>query len=202
MIVHRVISLLAVLLSSILGIGGSHWGGWEDLLDLQTELHPDKRPPPVYVAQSTEIHGRGVFASEDLPAGTTVSVAWFDFVYKPGKNRTADSYAADLGDIFVNGGGGSVVGGEDVVFTEHRAFLPQGNDLPLEGLSRSGLASDVAAMVVSANGESATMQVRWTSRRGSFSNAWMMQNIATLAMALLRTLCFVDKYWPLRLLVS
>jgi hypothetical protein len=102
-------SMVAVssLFCTTLSEASSHAFGesWGDLLALQASLHPHGVTPRVYVAQASEIHGRGVFASEDLPAGATVAVAWFDFVFTPGGNRTAASYDGDLGDTFVNGGG-------------------------------------------------------------------------------------------------
>jgi hypothetical protein len=153
---------------------------WDDILALQASLHPDGRAPPVYVASKSDIHGRGVFASEDLPAGTTVAVAWFDFVFTPGVNRTAGSYDGDVGDMFVNGGvdggGGGLGGGkseakkekaggddekpeEDAVFIEHIGYLPQGNDLHLEDLPVSGLPLRDDTVSVNADGLSAKMKV-------------------------------------------
>jgi hypothetical protein len=134
---------------------------WDDILALQASLHPDGRTPPAYVGYS-EIHMRGVFASEDLPAGTTVAVAWFDFVFTPGVNRTAVSYDGHIGDPFVNGGvdgGVDSRGDDDLVFSEHIGYLPQGNDLPLEDLPDSGLLLGDTTVSVNADGLSAKMKV-------------------------------------------
>jgi SET domain-containing protein len=67
-------------------------------------LSHDKRTVKNYVeTRPSKVHGNGVFATEDIPAYTVVTMYPADFVYKPLPDGTADASGEDFQDYHLYG---------------------------------------------------------------------------------------------------
>ena len=85
---------------------------WEELRVLAAPFSPQAAKLEI---RSSEIHGRGVFASEAIAAGSKISLQWFDFVQSDG--------AVPSGAVVRDG------------MRYARGYIPTGNDLQRERLS-------------------------------------------------------------------